>query len=460
MHLITLVTLAALTLTDPTSDALGDGTLTPPTSPIYAHSAIFDIHEVVITTLPQAADGSGADGAGRAPAAAGSALATLAVTMGAVDPDDGSAAGFSGVVIDVYFDAAPGGSEITLVGPGMLLPAGGGWEYAVRLSPAGAFAVSYDEPPAAATSELAGAVALPPQAAMPQTAGSAEADDPGVGGPGDAAAGGVDGGLTVEPLELTIDGNRLIVPLPWPLAEQTVVYAVSGVYDPFSNTSWRPLANTTSPWAYSGGDQVAPVIDVLAADQAVQLQALSTGVLPRPQRTGDSGLLWLLLMAAGVVIAGVGLWLRRQVKAEPTTTGLPYGLPPEKIEADGAEVDDVAVVADAVDDVTFVEDELVQESADDDPPEKVVTTTAESEVVERPDAEVTTVPAPDRAAESTPDAAPEPESTTDAAPELESTSDAAPEPESTPDPFDRFGSLDAESEEDEVANDRFEGERL
>src|SRR5690606_31530245 len=46
VNLATVLALLSLTLTDPTGDAIGDGTLNPPTSPIYANSALFDLQAV------------------------------------------------------------------------------------------------------------------------------------------------------------------------------------------------------------------------------------------------------------------------------------------------------------------------------------------------------------------------------------------------------------------------------
>lgn len=524
--LAVLAAMAALTLTDPTSDALGDGTLTPPTSPVYAHSAIFDIHEVVVGLLPQAADLRAGEPGAMPEIEPGSGLTTLTVTMGAVDPDVGSAAGFSGVVVDVYFDAAPGGSEITLVGPGMLLPAGGGWEFAVRLSPAGAFGISYQEPADAEASgdqgDHARAVPLPPQltlAAPADESVAGEASEATEGGASGQPSTGLDaeaGGLSIVPLDLMIDGNRLVVQLPWALTEETVVFALSGVYDPFSSDSWRSLAQTTSPWAYSGGEQVAPVVDVLAVDQAAQVQALTTGVLPRPQRTADRGLVWLFLMGTGVVVALVGLWLRRQVRPE-VRTGLPYGLPPEVVEVDEEAVveedvaEDVGVDVDegVEEDVAEGVDEAVAEDADEAVEEDVAEDADESidesldndadvahdadaaEAIEIDDGDQAAEPGegavivsqlqrePEPEPESEPEPEPvagtraEPEPLPEPASSLESEPASSPESEpdrspeaaqeelvDTADPFDRFRNIDDESEEDDLAHDRFEGEQI
>lgn len=308
MNALSLAALGAallLTITDPTGDAAGDGTLTPPTSPIYANSAIFDLQEV---HLEQAAES----------AASESQEALLSITLGAVDLDETFAAGFAGVVIDVYLDFAPGGSGATLAGPGMLLPTGSGWDYAVRVSPAGAFGVAYQEPEG-------------PE--EPNADAGTEPQEPAA----DDAADGAGTALNLEPLTSWIDGNRLVVSLPFSLAEDDVqLYALTGVYDPFSTSSWRPLADSPSPWAYSGGEQLVPVIDVLAGDQEAQTRALRSGVLPRSPRSVPIGVPWLVLMGLGVALALAGLWFRRRVPT-PERQGLPYGLPPEPEATEEAE---------------------------------------------------------------------------------------------------------------------------
>ena len=134
------------------------------------------------------------------------------------------------------------------------------------------------------------------------------------------------------------------------------MYAVTGVYDPFSSDGWRALASSPSPWAFSGGEQLVPVIDVLAVDQETQVQALRTGVLPRPQRTASTGTVWLVLMGVGVALAVTGLVLRRRV-APAQRSGRPYGLPPEEPE----EVEEVVESASATADTPAPEDAVESE---------------------------------------------------------------------------------------------------
>ncbi|HEX7000242.1 MAG TPA: glucodextranase DOMON-like domain-containing protein, partial [Trueperaceae bacterium] len=212
MSLLALAAAALLTLTDPTGDAAGDGTLEPPTSPVYANAALFDLQEVSVVAGASQAD-----------------PATLRVAMGAVELDESQPAGFNRSVVDVYLDLAEGGATATLQGPGMLMPPGKGWEYAVRISPRGAF----------------------------------------------GAPAPFEEGQSVEwsPLDLAIDGDVLVVGLPDGIGPDLDVFALSGVFDAFSPHSWRPLAAAPSPWSYSGTEQVVPVIDLIAADHETQMTA-------------------------------------------------------------------------------------------------------------------------------------------------------------------------------------------
>src|SRR5690606_37387370 len=121
VSVLALAAAAALRLLDPTGDAAGDGTLMPPTSPVYANAAVFDLQEVTLT--PGAAEGE---------------PAVLGVAMGAIERTDLMPAGFNRVVVDVYIDVVEGGAEATLAGPDLLMPPGRGWDYVVRLTPRGA----------------------------------------------------------------------------------------------------------------------------------------------------------------------------------------------------------------------------------------------------------------------------------------------------------------------------------
>lgn len=281
MSLVALVAAAALRLVDPTGDAAGDGTLVPPTSPVYANAALFDLQEVALT--PPVAEGE---------------PTVLNVSMGALELDETQPGGFNRVVVDVYIDFAEGGAEATLAGPNMLMPLGKGWDYAVRVNPGGAFGT---------------AAPLSEEQPVEWTA-----------------------------LPLQLDGDTFVVTLPLPVGEDADLYAVSGLYDAFAPDTWRALTSTPSPWSFSSEEQSVPVLDVLAADNETQVKALRDGVLPAIERPAASGLPWLLLAMAGVLIAATGLWLRRLVAppAEPDAA-------PEEADVADAEAEDEGAAADS-----------------------------------------------------------------------------------------------------------------
>lgn len=321
-----LASVAALSVTDPTGDSVGDGTIVAPTAPRYANSAIFDLHDVDLTSQPAAAAGAAA---GAVPTDAGTS--ELRVTLGAIDRTESTALGFGSMVLDVYLDAVPGGHDTTLAGPDMLFPTGQGWEYAVRVTPDGATGYVFVGHPDGSTDAAGGVLVDEPGAGQGNRSGDEDApsgadqddlDDESVSGEQETV-------FETVPVGVFIDGSTISIELPWSLPESTVVYALTGVHDPFNPSGWRPLAASPSPWAYSGGEQVVPVIDLLAPDQDAQVRALRTGVLPQPSvPVGASGVVWLVLMGVGVVVALAGLLLRRRVPA-PASRGRTTGLPPD-----------------------------------------------------------------------------------------------------------------------------------
>jgi len=312
MTLGTLLAVAAMVLTDPTGDAAGDGTLTAPSAPIYANASIFDLQEVEVE-----GDDTGA---------------TLRITLGSLENASSLPEGFSGVIVDVYVDAEPGGATITLPGPGMRMPPGRGWQFGVRISGDGAYAVRYAE-------LTDGGNALDP--GEPASVGNAGAAQAGAEPAAEPEAALDDLGRV--PLAIARDGSTLSVRIPWPVGEHPEVYAMSGVYDPFTPTGWRPLAAAPSPWAFSGVDQAVPVVDVLAPDADAQERALRSAVLPRMRTRSALASPWLLVMAAGLALAALGLWLRRKV-APDTAVGAPEQ-PPEVVEQGPAPEADEASAA-------------------------------------------------------------------------------------------------------------------
>lgn len=250
MHLIVLAA-ALLHLQDPAGDAVGDGTLSPPTAPVYANTSDFDLQSVTVTD---------------------DANLTVDVTLGSVSNPGNLPNGFSNPVVEVYLDTAPGGAHALLPGSGLSMPAKRGWNVALRV-----------------TGDLVYAV-------TPQPEG-----DP--------------GSWRHQPAAVDVRGNTLVVHTDLRRPDNADVYALTGVYDPFSQDGWRALSSGVSPWAFSSDSQKAPVVDLLASGMNAQRRAIDSGVLVT-YRSPTHGIGWLLLMALGLIVAALGAVLRRRVPRE------------------------------------------------------------------------------------------------------------------------------------------------
>ncbi len=263
IHLLILAT-ALLHLQDPAGDAVGDGSLSPPTAPVYANTSDFDLESVTVTDDPKL---------------------TVRVTMGSLSNPGHLPNGFSNPVIEVYLDTASGGARALLPGSAMRMPPKRGWNVALRVTGDQAYAVT------------------------PQKDG-----DP--------------GSWPHLPVSLEVQGTTLVIRTDLPRPQHATVYALTGVYDPFSNDAWRPLSTSVSPWAFSSTSQQVPVVDLLAGSQIAQRHALDSGVLI-PYRSPTHGVGWLLLMLLGMVVAAAGAVLRRRVR-RPAAGGPIAALPPPR----------------------------------------------------------------------------------------------------------------------------------
>ncbi len=115
-----LLTLAALTLVDPTGDAHGAGDLNPPTASIYASVAPFDLVEVSVLDEPRLA---------------------VEIRLAGISNPLNLPLGLSLPVIDVYLDTKDGGESALLPGPGLRMPDRVGWDVALRVHGDAAFLV-------------------------------------------------------------------------------------------------------------------------------------------------------------------------------------------------------------------------------------------------------------------------------------------------------------------------------
>ena len=249
--MIEFVLAATLLLRDPPGDAVGAGALTPPTAEQYRNVGSFDLLEVQVPDTT---------------------MLSLSIEMGALPNPAGLSNGFSNPIVDVYVDAGDGGATELLPGPQMRMPPGRGWEFAVRITGDGATAYRADD-----------------------------------------TADGTDAAISY-PVQVEVEDRRILVSTPFERPDVEGVYAVTGVYDPFTQDGWRPVASSPSPWAFSSATQRRPVVDVLARDLVAQTAAIRDGVLPLP-RNRIGGAMWMVLMALGLVVAGVGLLLRRMAGA-------------------------------------------------------------------------------------------------------------------------------------------------
>ncbi|MEX2535776.1 MAG: glucodextranase DOMON-like domain-containing protein [Trueperaceae bacterium] len=246
-----LLVAALLTVSDPSGDVTGGGTLSPPSAAVYRNLATFDLRQVTVTDDPQL---------------------TLVIEMGSLSNPFELPLDFSLPVIEVYVSGDEGGRAELLSGSGMRLAPQQVWELAVRLT--GEEATAYR-----------------------------------------ATGGGTE---TATP-EVTSDGNSLVVATPFPRPERPRLYAITGLYDLFGATPWRPVDDQESPWAFSSDSQRRPVVDVLARDEAAQRQALESGVLtPMGGRMATTGAIWLILMAVGLLLSLLGIAVRTVSRRTPS----------------------------------------------------------------------------------------------------------------------------------------------
>jgi len=165
-------------------------------------------------------------------------------------------------------------------------------------------------------------------AALPGT-GLAAPDEAGwavavrVAGPGAWVwTAGPDAQPTARSVGFEVVGRTVRVPWPTDLPAEGAWVAVSGVYDPFSDTGWRPFAAEASPWAFAGPLATPPVVSVVPGGNDALLRLHATARLPRGAARVPLGGAspWWWWMGGGLVLVVVGLVWRGRSRPAPVAT--------------------------------------------------------------------------------------------------------------------------------------------
>jgi hypothetical protein len=280
-----LLGLAAAQVTDEPPEVGAPPGLLAPTSPVYAEFAWYDL--VAVRWVEPEAN-----------------RVWLEVELAATDPAGTGPLGLRQPIVEVYVDDGGGGAATLLPGSGLRMPDGDGWRHAVRITGDGVWWWQ---------AAIDGRGLLPPRS-----------------------------------LPAVLDGRVVRIAWPTDLPGDVRVYAISGVYDPFSPDGWRPLAPTASPWAFASEENGPPVIDVLPGGTDAWERARDGRALVRDAtasasgRGGASGWYWWALMAVGLGLASGGLWWR----SRPPSAGDPSSHGAEAAAVEPGDGDD-ALITDA-----------------------------------------------------------------------------------------------------------------
>ncbi len=198
---------------------------------------------------------------------------TVEVEMGSLPNPVGLPLGFSHPVVEIYLDTGEGGRTETLEGSGMQLPEAHAWDLALRLT--GDRATAYRVGAGAAS-------------------------------------------VVELPATVRVSDATLVVDTPFGAVDDVEVFAVVGLYDPLGPSIWRAVEREPSTWSFSSPTQSRPVVDVLAPNAARQAEAIDRGRLAR-LRPDRRAALFPVLMGLGLVVALVGLLIRRRVGRREAT---------------------------------------------------------------------------------------------------------------------------------------------
>lgn len=264
-------------IADPASDAIGDGTLNPPTAALYASNAVFDIREL---TLHSTDDGQ----------------LTVVLEMATLERDEDYENGFRSLIADVYIDSEPGGENALSVPGEWLLEPAETWNYLVRITPDGTYGLNPSDDLTDAQS------------------------------------------LTTEVHETQI---VITLPSGVRVAEEyePYAYALTGLYDPFAAELWRAVSPAPSAWSFSSPAALpTPVLDITAPDIDVQESAFENRVMPKEHVTISRELIWVVVMFAGLLIAIVGWVLRLQKRPAVPGAAADEPVAPDEAASEAAAV--------------------------------------------------------------------------------------------------------------------------
>lgn len=254
-----LVFTALLRLIDPVGDAFGNGDVQPPSAEVFRTPGIFDITEIMVPNAETLG---------------------FEITMGLLNNPWNLPNGFSMPIIEVYLGVREStlGRQTLLPGSGMSLSEEGRWLYAFRI-----------------TGEQFNVY---------------EAFDA-QGSPRD---------VTEEiDAQLQVRNNTIVVTTRLEIPERFSLYAMSGSYDPFSETGWRAVRPERSAWHFYSSSQSIPVLDVVADSVALQRQAIDNQVLPEI-RAAFRQEEWFYIVIAGIIISLLGLLSRFFTPSSPYDT--------------------------------------------------------------------------------------------------------------------------------------------
>lgn len=244
-----------LSVTDPTGDALGDGSVTLPTQPAIRPEAL-DLRSFEV--WPR-----------------GDSL-SFRVGFGALDNPWNAPSGFSAQTLDIFVGTRTGG-ETRLADLNMVTGGGSGWQYHLRVTGFGGYWSAAPEMADSVTQVASGSAGI---------------------------AGAVGAALPPPPQVMVEGGNTLVIHTDLPRGRY-LYWVTSSVYSPFSATGVLSPGGS-GPFAVTSpqGDSTLPVpLDVLAEEDSPQ--PFNLAMLSPVGRLTD--LRPWLLWALGLLSLGLGL---------------------------------------------------------------------------------------------------------------------------------------------------------